>query len=247
VVLVGRATRLARFIALLPKRYEGTIRFGWETTTGDAEGEVVGERDESWRSKSRADVERALADVMRQEEQLPPPVSAKKVDGERAYKKVRRGEMPVLKPVKVTIFGLHLSTFDASSGEAAVTVECSSGTYVRSIARDAGRALGTRAHLSALRRTAIGDWKVEEALPLRDLDPAVFALRPQLLRPMREALAHLPAVILPAEEAQRFATGQKIAAASSPAGPAAVFTADGLIGVADVRDGLLHPDVVLVG
>jgi tRNA pseudouridine55 synthase len=244
---VGRATRLARFVGLLRKRYTGTIRFGSETTTGDAEGEVVGELDESWRTKTRADIERALAEVKGQEEQMPPPVSAKKVEGVRAYRRVRRGEMPVMKPVRVTIFELRLASYDASTGEAAIEVECSSGTYIRSIARDAGRVLGTRAHLSALRRTAIGPWGVEQAQQLRDIDAGLFAVRPEIIRPMREAVAHLPAVILSADDAKRLATGQKIKAPEDTTGPAAVFDAAGLIGVANAQDGLLHPDVVLVG
>ncbi|MFI5280411.1 MAG: tRNA pseudouridine(55) synthase TruB [Gemmatimonadales bacterium] len=247
VILVGRATRLARFVGLLRKRYTGTIRFGSETTTGDAEGEVVGERDESWRTKTRADVERALADVKAQEEQLPPPVSAKKVEGVRAYRRVRRGEMPVMKPVHVTIYEMQLASYDAATGEAAIEVECSSGTYIRSIARDVGRVLGTRAHLAMLRRTMIGPWKVEDAQQLRDVDAGLFAVRPETVRPMREAIAHLPAVILSADDARKLATGQKIPAPKDQAGPAAVFDAEGLIGVANVEDGLLHPDVVLVG
>jgi tRNA pseudouridine55 synthase len=208
---------------------------------------VVGETDESWRTKTRADVERALREVQGQEEQMPPAVSAKKMDGVRAYRRVRRGEMPVMKPVRVTIFDLQLSTFDASTGEAGIAVECSSGTYIRSIARDVGRVLGTRAHLASLRRTAIGPWSVEDAQQLRDVDAGLFAVRPEVVRPMREAIAHLPAVVLSADDAKKFATGQKIKAPPDATGPAAVFDADGLIGVANVEDGLLHPDVVLVG
>lgn len=207
----------------------------------------MGECDESWRTKTRDDVERALAQVQGQEEQLPPPVSAKKVEGVRAYRRVRRGEMPVMKPVRVTIFDLRLSTFDSTTGEAAIEVECSSGTYIRSIARDAGRVLGTRAHLSALRRTAIGPWTVAAAQQLRDIDAGLFAVRPEIVRPMSEAVAHLPSVILSVDDAKRLATGQKIAAPKDATGPAAVFDAAGLIGVANVQDGLLHPDVVLVG
>jgi tRNA pseudouridine55 synthase len=153
----------------------------------------------------------------------------------------------VLKPVKVTIFSLQLSAFSPESGEADIDVECSSGTYIRSIARDAGRVLGTRAHLASLRRTAIGPWNVAEAQQLRDVDAGLFAVKPEVIRPMREAVAHLPAVILSAEDAKKLATGQKIAAPEGTGSPAAVFDAAALIGVANVEDGLLHPDVVLVG
>ena len=111
---------------------------------------------------------------------------------------------------------------------------CSSGTYIRAIARDVGRELGSKAHLASLRRTEIGPWKVEDASETR-------------VRPMAEALAHLPAVILPAEAARRFAQGQKIPVSAGDDGPTAVFDVGDLVGVGLVRDGLLLPDVVLSG
>jgi tRNA pseudouridine55 synthase len=243
VVLIGRATRLARFVGLLPKGYLGTIRFGTETTTDDAEGEAIGAGDATWRTTTRLELEAALREVAARTEQLPPRVSAKKVDGVRAWRRVRRGEEPALSPAAVRIHELALGRFDAEAGEADITVRCSSGTYVRAIARDVGRALGTQAHLKRLRRTAIGPWTVEEALPLAALTAESAA---QHLRPMREAVAHLPAVILPAEESRRFASGQRIPA-QAPPGPVAVFGSDDLVGVADLQDGILHPDVVLVG
>ena len=233
VVLAGRATRLARFIAMLPKRYEGTVRFGFETTTDDAAGEPA-ERDPGWTARTPSQIEAALAHVAAQPLQLPPPVSAKKVDGERAYRLARRGEAPVMKPVAVTIHELRLTGVDPATGEAAIAVACSSGTYVRAIARDLGRALGTRAHLAALRRTAIGAWRVEEAVSLEAL-----ASGPPPLRPMGEAVAHLPVLEVGAEEGRRFRTGRPLAAPAVPAGPAgfvAVVEDGQLLGVGECRD-----------
>ena len=259
VVLVGRATRLARFVGLLPKRYAGVIRFGTETTTDDATGEPVGEPDQEWRSRLPEELNAALRNVQGRSHQTPPAVSAKKVDGQRAYRRVRRGEAPVLEPAPVVIARLRCEWFDRQQGEVHVDVVCSSGTYVRAIARDVGRELGTRAHLASLRRTEIGPWKVTDAVKGDALmagggslvandqpaqPPATSHQLPALLRPMREAVAHLPGVILPAEEAKRFVTGQRMAAVA-PAGAVAVFGVDGLLGVARQEDGLLHPDVVL--
>jgi tRNA pseudouridine55 synthase len=241
--MVGRATRLARFIALLPKRYAGTIALGSETTSDDAAGAIVGERDDSWEARLPPEIDAALRNVQARTQQMPPAVSAKKVDGVRAYRLARRGETPALTPAKVTIERLRCEWFDRPAGEIHVDVVCSSGTYVRSIARDVGRELGSKAHLLALRRTEIGHWKVEQAVKLESVEPSAFSLQ---LLPMREAVSHLPAVILPAEEAKRFSLGQKIPAAA-PVGPVAVFDVTDLLGVAQLSDGVLHPEVVLVG
>ena len=241
VVLVGRATRLARFVSLLPKRYAGVIRFGTETDTDDAAGAPVGEPDDSWKPLLQPELDAALRNVQSRTHQTPPSVSAKKVGGERAYRKARRGETPELAPAAVVIERLRCEWFDRAQGEAHVDVVCSSGTYVRAIARDVGRELGTKAHLASLRRTEIGPWKVDDAVP-----PATGP-QPPALRPMSEAVAHLPAVILPADEAKRFAMGQKIPVTGIEGDAIAVFDAGDFIGVAELRDGVLRPDVVLSG
>jgi tRNA pseudouridine55 synthase len=241
VVLVGRATRLARFVMMLTKRYTGTVRFGWETTSDDAAGAIT-ERDDSWRTRTRADVEAALERVQRQDVQLPPAVSAKQVDGQRAYRLARRGEAVVLAPVPVAIHELRLSTFHPATGVVEVEVVCGSGTYVRAIARDLGRSLGTRAHLAALRRTVIGPWDVREALPP---DDTLRERAPGALRPMAEAVAHLPRLTLSADEALRFRHGMKLDAAGRAETLVAAFAGEELLGVAELREGRYAPDVVL--
>ena len=242
VVLIGRATRLTRFIGMLPKSYGGTVVFGWETDTDDATGEPLAAPDESWRRLTQADLERALAAVAAQPTQLPPAVSAKKVDGVRAYRRARRGERVALAPVAVRIERLDAEPWNAGANELRITVTCSSGTYVRAIARDLGRAAGTAAHLGALRRTAIGPWHLGDAATLVGLTAGAVQER---LRPMGEALAHLPSITLPAEAAARFAHGQKLPA-QALAGAVAVYEGTQLVGVADAKDGMLHPDVVLI-
>jgi tRNA pseudouridine55 synthase len=180
--------------------------------------------------------------VQQQPLQVPPAVSAKKVDGERAYRRVRRGEATELPGVPVMIHDWRLLECDLGQGVVSFEVLCSSGTYVRAIARDVGRALGTRAHLLALRRTAIGDWTVGDAA---GMDALVPERAPALLRPMAEAVQHLPAVILPHAEAARLCQGQRIEAGGYASGAVAVFDSTGLIAVAESRAGVLHPDVVL--
>ncbi len=242
VVLVGRATRLARFVAMLEKRYAGTVRFGVETSTDDAAGEPLA-RDGSWRERTEAEIAAALARVAAEPLQLPPRVSAKRVGGERAYRLSRRGEEPELAPARVEIRGLAAGAYDPRAGELAIEVRCGAGTYVRAIARDLGRALGTRAHLAALRRTAVGPWRVEEALPLDALRPDAPA--PPDLRPMAEAVAHLPALRVGPEAAAAVAHGRKIDEAARLDGPVAVYGAEGLLAVAEWREGRYAPLVVL--
>ncbi len=240
VVLAGRATRLARFIAMLPKRYHGSIRFGWETSTDDATGEP-GERDESWRGRSEPEFAASLARVAAEPLQAPPPVSAKRVGGERAYQRARRGEAPELASVPVSIYALTAGRLDSAAGTLEIDVRCGAGTYVRAIARDLGRALGSRAHLAALRRVAVGPWRVEDAQPLGALASGA-ALR---LRPMAEAVAHLPALEVSPEAARAVAHGRKIEQAARLEGPVAVYGAGELLAVAELREGLYAPLVVL--
>jgi tRNA pseudouridine55 synthase len=240
VVLAGRATRLARFTSGLVKRYTGTVQLGTETSTDDATGIPVAGPDEHWRAAGLERLRTALEEIRGRTAQLPPAVSAKKVAGERAYRVSRRGETPDLHPVPVTVYRLDLVDADLEAGRLGIVVECSAGTYVRAIARDVGRALGSLAHLTALRRTGIGPWQVGDALPLDQVGPAA-------LRPMAEAVAHLPHVDLAAADAAKLAHGQRLATARPEEGPVAVFAPDGLVAVADAREGTLRPDVVLVG
>jgi tRNA pseudouridine55 synthase len=241
LVLVGRATRLARFTGVLPKRYEATLRCGAETATDDAAGAVTAE-DGSWRGLDEAAVRRGLAEVAAREEQVPPAVSAKKVAGERAYKLARRGEPAALAPVRVSIHRLDVRRVALPDVDFAV--ECSAGTYVRAIARDAGRALGTRAHLAALRRTGIGPWAVEAAVPLEGASAASLAAA---LRPMDELVAHLPRLELGPEAAERLRHGGKVEAERVGDGPVVLAAAGELLAVAEYRDGRYAPAVVLVG
>lgn len=238
VVLVGRATRLARFTSQLRKRYTGIVRFGRSTSTDDAAGETV-EQSDGWRDLSDARVAEAAAAVAARPEQLPPSISAKKIAGRRAYRIARAGGTPELRPAAVTVYALRIER--AADGDFRLDVECSAGTYIRAIARDIGREVGVPAHLAALRRTGIGSWDVREALAcdaaLRDSIPAKW-------RPMREAVAHLPAVTLHAEDAKRFAHGQKLKTGAGQS-PVAVFAGGELLGVAEIEDGVLKPDVVL--
>jgi tRNA pseudouridine55 synthase len=173
VVGLNRATRLLGHLTLTDKRYDATIRLGVTTTTDDAEGEVVGTCPTDDLTE---DAVREALSVFRGEiEQVPSAVSAVKVDGQRAYARVRAGEEVDLPPRRVTIHELDVRAVALPTVD--VAVHCSSGTYIRSIARDLGAALGVGGHLSALRRTAVGPFDLSGARTLDDLGEH-FSLTP---------------------------------------------------------------------
>ena len=183
-VCVGRATRLSRFIASGAKRYRASVRFGQATDTDDRTGQPVGPpADPPSESGLRAVLGAFLGEI----EQRPPAYSAKRVNGRRAYRLARAGKPPSLAPVRVRVDALELLHFDGRTAE--IACQTGPGVYVRALARDLGERLGGAAHLAALRRTAVGAFRVEEATRLDALAEAEVASR--LLDPLA-ALAGLP-------------------------------------------------------
>lgn len=164
-VLLGRATRLARFYLGHSRGYLATVRFGWATTTYDADGEQLGEAVEV--APDPEEVEAALAPFRGKIRQVPPPVSAKRVGGVRAYKLARQRRPVRLEPAEVEVKDLDL--LDVSGATAKLRCRCSAGTYVRSLAHDLGQALGCGAHVAALRRTSLGEFTEKHAFTLESL------------------------------------------------------------------------------
>lgn len=173
VVGLGHATRMLRFVQGQPKTYEATIRIGVGTVTDDAEGEVVEEPGWEWDPAGlSAAISRLTGDIA----QVPSAVSAVKFDGVRSYARVRRGEQVELAARPVTIHRFEVTSpprIQGRSVDVDVVVECSSGTYIRALARDVGDSLGSAAHLTSLRRTAIGPIEVGECAALGDQAPPV--------------------------------------------------------------------------
>jgi tRNA pseudouridine55 synthase len=209
VLGVDRATRLLGHLMLTEKAYDATIRLGIATTTDDAEGEVTARA--STAHLAEATVRAALAEFVGDIEQVPTAVSAIKVDGKRAYAMVRAGEQVELKARPVTIH--ELTVHDVRPGELEpeqtldvdISVRCSSGTYIRAIARDLGARLGVGGHLTALRRTAVGPYTLDHARTLEQLDEA-FAVLPIAAA----ARAAFPSYDLDAEQAQEVRYGRRI-------------------------------------
>jgi tRNA pseudouridine55 synthase len=237
LLCIGPATRLAEYATALSKHYDATLRLGTATDTDDRTGTTIASS-EAWRGVRRDQLETVLRAQVGETLQRPPAFSAKKVAGERSYARARRGEHGELEAVPVRIHAIELRRFDPPDADFAV--HCSSGTYIRAIARDAGVALGCHAHLSALRRTAIGEHRVEAALTLAELEPDTTRAR---LLPASAAVAHLPALHVDPAAARRLAHGQRVPVGAEAADAAAVaVTADGqLVAIARCEAGVLHP------
>jgi tRNA pseudouridine55 synthase len=168
VLCVGKATRLQAYLMGMEKTYEGVIQFGWATDSYDADGAPQGETTET--SVEHVDFLPHVSRFIGELEQMPPQFSAKKVQGVRAYELARRGEVAALTPKKVTVYEFEILSVLGST--ARFRVRSSAGTYVRSLAHDLGAAIGVPAHLKELRRTAIGNFRVNDAIPFERMETA---------------------------------------------------------------------------
>lgn len=244
VVGVGRATRLLTYVSGAGKGYAATIRLGQSTVTDDAEGEVVAAKPAG--GLTDAAVRAGLAALTGEIDQVPSAVSAIKVDGQRAYKRVRAGERVELAARRVTVSRLDLLAVRRGVPDVIdvdIDVACSSGTYIRAIARDLGAALGVGGHLTVLRRTYVGGFTLAEASTLEELErraPDVLTL--SLTQAARRAFPHREAT---ADQARVLSHGGRLPPLGDP-GPYAVFAPAGeVVAIVTERDGAARPDVVL--
>ena len=201
---LGEATKLSQLLTLGRKVYCSEITLGVETTTYDREGEVTAEMQGPW--PTRDALEKALEPFRGEIEQVPPPYSALKLGGEPAYKRARRGEEVVLEPRPVTIYRLDLLAYEPPRVD--LEVECSAGTYLRSLAHDLGESLGTGGHLSKLCRTRSGPFLLDQAIKLDDLE-GLDARSSGLVRPMSAATG-LPSFDVDARTARRVGQGVQL-------------------------------------
>ncbi|MFC7550213.1 tRNA pseudouridine(55) synthase TruB [Plantactinospora sp. GCM10030261] len=244
VIGVGRATRLLTYVIGADKSYLGTVRLGQTTVTDDAEGDVV--RSVPAGDLADSAVLSAFDRLTGEIDQVPSAVSAIKINGQRAYKRVRDGEAVALAARRVTVSRLDVLAIRRTATDLVdvdVDVTCSSGTYVRALARDAGAALGVGGHLTALRRTSVGGFTLAEARTLDDLAevaPDVVDL------PMAAAAARfLPVREATAEEERVLGHGGPLTAVGI-AGPYAVTGGDGrLVAIVSEREGRARPEIVV--
>jgi tRNA pseudouridine55 synthase len=215
VVLVGPAVRLSEYVSASDKRYQATIHLGSTTDTFDSEGKVTSSSSVDHISEEQ--FEQALSKFVGEIQQVPPPYSAIKVQGRKAYEMAREGEQVELQPRTIQVYSLELLEWNPP--EAVIDVFCSSGTYVRSLANDMGVELGCGAHLVGLRRTKSGRFTLRDAVPLRRLQEA-FHVGDwyKFLIPAAEALGDWPMVELDADEVELIRHGHRIIANSEEKG-----------------------------
>ena len=261
VLLVGKATRLAQFLDKDEKEYEAVVRFGFETDTGDKTGMRIAEcgprSEELFDHLAHIEWDDVLSNFRGELRQVPPMYSAKKIDGKKLYEHARKGVEIERKAVSVNISKLELvSKLPASSsGQASKTdtvklrIRCSAGTYIRTLAEDIGRAVGSGAHLTELRRTRAGKFRIQDAVTLEELeaaDPERF------LRSMNEAVAHLPHFILDKDRVERTRNGLSTSIGRDDLEEGAavkMLDADGKIiavGIYDASESRVLPKIVLV-
>ena len=256
VVGVEKATRLLGHLTLTDKEYQATIRLGQATDTGDAEGTITSGRPAA--HLSLAQVQAAAATLTGEIQQVPPTVSAIKVAGRRAYQLTREGAPPVLRPRPVTVWSFTIQAVQPAPADSAgggladpapgdlldVTAEvrCSSGTYIRALARDMGDALGVGGHLTRLRRTRVGPYGLSVAHTLDELAGQLTVL------PLAQAAAAaFPVRQLTADQARSLSHGGRLPGTGAPAGPVAALSPDGtLIALIAEEDGVARPLAVFV-
>jgi tRNA pseudouridine55 synthase len=264
VVGVEKATRLLGYLTLTEKEYAATIRLGQSTSTDDAEGDITSTAsavDVSAAALTQHQLAKAVAGLTGEIQQVPPAVSAIKVDGQRAYRLTRAGAAPELAPRPVTVYEFAVTAVRLVKEEGLMdldaTVRCSSGTYVRALARDLGTAVGTGGHLTRLRRTRVGGYGLDQAHTLDQL-----AENFEVLPLAQAAAAAFPGRQLTADEARRLAHGGRLpatagadvadvadvsgaAAVTDPRTPTAAYAPDGtLIALLTEESGQARPLVV---
>lgn len=215
-VLLGQATKLSPFITATRKAYTATVRLGVTTDTFDADGQVTFEAPhDTVEGLTQDDILTALDHFKGRITQRPPAFSAIKVDGERLYERARRGEDVVVPERNVEVYTLDSIRWETPEVE--FSIECSKGTYIRSVAHDLGQRLAVGGHLCALRRTAVGMFSIDDAWTLDALDELPQERRQGVLQSMRDAVVHLPALYLSAEQVIKVRHGQRFMVDFPPA------------------------------
>jgi tRNA pseudouridine55 synthase len=237
LLLFGEATKLAGLLLDQDKEYLATVKLGETTATGDAEGEILERREVP---VDRPDLDAVLERFRGEIEQLPPMHSALKRDGVPLYKLARQGKAVERASRRIRILELEVASFEPPRLN--LRVRCSKGTYIRTLAEDIGAALGTGAHLSGLRRTASGRFRIEDAVSLEALRELPPAARSDLVLPLTALVQGLPRAALDAGAEARLRNGQALEISGLAEGVVAVVRADGaLIGLGRSEGGVLRP------
>ncbi|MCG6873676.1 MAG: tRNA pseudouridine(55) synthase TruB [Betaproteobacteria bacterium] len=244
VVLFGEATKFSAALLGADKIYDATVRLGVTTSTGDAEGKILANREPEVSSES---VNRVVASFVGEIEQVPPLYSALKKDGKAYYAYARAGQEVDRRARKIVVHRLGIRSFDGR--DIVLEAHVGTGTYLRTLAEDIGTRLGCGAHLAALRRTQVGPFQLADAIALAELEAMGADVLAKALRPVDALLGNLPQVDLADEATRRFLQGQAVGLPAPDAsgqvrvyGPGAMF-----LGRGRATDGLLYPERLLAG
>jgi tRNA pseudouridine55 synthase len=240
-ICFGEATKYSTALLDADKTYRATLRLGQITTTGDAEGEIVSE---SQVSVTQADVDAVLAKFRGAIKQLPPMHSALKHQGKPLYEYIRKGETIERELRDVVIHELHQERFEGY--ELDIAVRCSKGTYVRTLGEDIGAALGCGAHLTALRRTAIAHFSLDDACDMTQLEAMTMEQREARVLPVDCLMPDMPRLQLDDVQIKRMAQGQRLGLDTGlPDGKVALYGPQGFVGVGMLQGRRLAPDRLL--
>ena len=240
-VCFGEATKFSNELLDADKSYDATLRLGQTTTTGDAEGEITSELAVDF---AQSDLDRVLTQFLGEIEQLPPMHSALKFQGKPLYEYIRKGITIERQLRRVVIHELAVNRW--SGNEMDISVRCSKGTYVRTLAEDIGRALGCGAHLVALRRTAIAYFKLSDAYDFPALTAMTDAEREACVLPLSCLMPDMPKLNLDAKEIRRLAQGQRLGMDTGlPDGKLAIYGPNGFAGVGLQEGRRIAPDRLL--
>lgn len=247
---LGEATKVSQFLLDSDKAYRARIKLGVRTDTADSEGEVIATADAE--AVTEAQIKSALTQFEGDIEQVPPMYSALKRDGQPLYKLAREGKTVEREPRAITVYSIELTDFDPQSKELEIEVDCSKGTYIRTIADDLGQIIGCGAHIIALRRLKAGAFTLADSQSLEELEAAKqadgFNAIDAMLMPMDKAIDTLPAVHLPAYTAQFLKQGQAVQVNEPPAdGLLRLYEDEEFLGIGIIDDdGKVAPKRLIV-
>jgi tRNA pseudouridine55 synthase len=242
-ICFGEATKFSNALLDADKTYRARLRLGQTTSTGDAEGEILSEHPVE---AGQADVDAVLAKFRGEIQQLPPMHSALKHQGKPLYEYIRKGETVARELRNVTIFELVLDSFGGN--EMDITVRCSKGTYIRTLAEDIGAALGCGAHLTGLRRIAIAHFDLRDAYTWQQLEAMTEAERDTCTLPVESLMPDMPILQLDAVQIKRLAQGQRLGLDTGlPDGKVRLHGPQGFIGVGQLQGRRLAPERLLSG
>ncbi len=247
---LGEATKVSQFLLDSDKAYRARIKLGVRTDTADSEGEVIATADAG--AVTEAQIKNALTQFEGDIEQVPPMYSALKRDGQPLYKLAREGKTVEREPRAITVYSIELTDFDPQSQELEIEVDCSKGTYIRTIADDLGQIIGCGAHIIALRRLKAGAFTLADSQSLEELEAAKqadgFTAIDAMLMPMDKAIDTLPAVHLPAYTAQFLKQGQAVQVNKPPAdGLLRLYEDEEFLGIGIIDDdGKVAPKRLIV-